>query len=200
MFPQLIWQSAFWVLYPHRSDLQTECTMHHTTASANNWYMGIRTWPDSSGRMWPGLMNQVLFNHMDGWVCVYCLQYGKNQAGSASVMLWAMLGNLGSWCYFDSYTYLSITIGLPVLMKARLFMGTVFPDVCGLCQCDNTACHKTKMVQEWFTEHNNRFEVLTSNVDLQSSICVQTVPIHRGRTSQLTRLKLDLDFCRKFMS
>lgn len=132
-------------------------------------------------------------------VCIAC-SMGRNQAGSASVMLWAMLGNLGSWCYFDSDTYLSISIGLPILMKARLFMGTVFPDVCGLCQCDNTACRKAKMVQEWFTEHNNRFEVLTSNVDLQSSICVQTVPIHGGRTSQLTRLKLDLDFCRKFMS
>ncbi|KAK3557213.1 hypothetical protein QTP70_026124, partial [Hemibagrus guttatus] len=28
------------------------------------------------------------------------------------------------------------------------------------CQ-DNAPCHKAKMVQEWFDEHNNEFEVLT---------------------------------------
>ncbi|KAK3512371.1 hypothetical protein QTP70_007358, partial [Hemibagrus guttatus] len=26
---------------------------------------------------------------------------------------------------------------------------------------DNAPCHKTEMVQEWFDEHNNQFEVLT---------------------------------------
>uniref|UniRef100_A0A3P8T8H4 Small RNA 2'-O-methyltransferase n=1 Tax=Amphiprion percula TaxID=161767 RepID=A0A3P8T8H4_AMPPE len=35
----------------------------------------------------------------------------------------------------------------------------VFPDGCGLFQQDNVQCHKTKMVQEWFEEHNNEFKV-----------------------------------------
>ncbi|KAK3526203.1 hypothetical protein QTP70_017761, partial [Hemibagrus guttatus] len=30
-----------------------------------------------------------------------------------------------------------------------------------ISQQDNVPCHKAKMVQEWFDEHNNRFEVLT---------------------------------------
>ncbi|KAK3512777.1 hypothetical protein QTP70_025307 [Hemibagrus guttatus] len=27
--------------------------------------------------------------------------------------------------------------------------------------CHKATCHKAKMVQEWFDEHNNEFEVLT---------------------------------------
>ncbi|KAK3554948.1 hypothetical protein QTP86_001871 [Hemibagrus guttatus] len=41
------------------------------------------------------------------------------------------------------------------------FLETVFPDACGLFQQDNAPCHKAKMVQEWFDEHDNEFEVLT---------------------------------------
>ena len=40
-------------------------------------------------------------------------------------------------------------------------METVFPDGCGLSQQVNVLCHKAKMVQEWFEEHNNECEVLT---------------------------------------
>ncbi|KAK3512081.1 hypothetical protein QTP70_030362, partial [Hemibagrus guttatus] len=36
-----------------------------------------------------------------------------------------------------------------------------FPDGCGLFQQDNALCHKAKMFQEWFDEHNSEFEVLT---------------------------------------
>ena len=32
-------------------------------------------------------------------------------------------------------------------------------DGSGLFQQDNAPCHKAKMVQEWFEEHNNQFEV-----------------------------------------
>ncbi|KAK3519523.1 hypothetical protein QTP70_033853, partial [Hemibagrus guttatus] len=41
------------------------------------------------------------------------------------------------------------------------FMETVFPDGCGLFQQDNAPCHKAKIIQEWFDEHNNEFDVLT---------------------------------------
>ena len=41
------------------------------------------------------------------------------------------------------------------------FMETIFPDGCGFFQQDNTPCKKTNMFQEWFEEHNNKFEVLT---------------------------------------
>ncbi|KAK3537400.1 hypothetical protein QTP70_008852 [Hemibagrus guttatus] len=53
-------------------------------------------------------------------------------------------------------TYLSI-----VADYVYPFMETVFPDGCGLFQQDNASCHKTKMVQEWFDEHNNEFEMST---------------------------------------
>ncbi|KAK3531484.1 hypothetical protein QTP70_023275, partial [Hemibagrus guttatus] len=44
------------------------------------------------------------------------------------------------------------------------FMETVFPDACGLFQQDNAPCHKAKMVQEWFDEHNNKFEVFIGHM------------------------------------
>lgn len=34
-------------------------------------------------------------------------------------------------------------------------------DSSGLFEQDNAPCHTAKMVQEWFEEHNNEFEVLT---------------------------------------
>ncbi|KAK3570501.1 hypothetical protein QTP86_020077, partial [Hemibagrus guttatus] len=46
------------------------------------------------------------------------------------------------------------------------FMETVFPDGCGLFQQDNAQCHKAKMVQEWFDEHDNKFEVSPNSPDL----------------------------------
>ncbi|KAK3549192.1 hypothetical protein QTP70_034192, partial [Hemibagrus guttatus] len=49
------------------------------------------------------------------------------------------------------------------------FMETVFPDGCGLFQQDNVLCHKGKMVQEWFDEHNNEFVVLTWPPDFSRS-------------------------------
>ncbi|KAK3552505.1 hypothetical protein QTP86_012635 [Hemibagrus guttatus] len=62
---------------------------------------------------------------------------------------------------------------------------------------DNAPCHKAEMVQEWFDDHNNQFEVLTpppNSPDLNpnpvSVGCAgQTSPIHKGPTSQLTGLK-----------
>ena len=53
-------------------------------------------------------------------------------------------------------SYLSI-----VADHVHPFMETVFPDGCGFFQQDNAPCHKAKMFQEWFEEHNNEFEVLT---------------------------------------
>ncbi|KAK3560189.1 hypothetical protein QTP86_000653 [Hemibagrus guttatus] len=62
---------------------------------------------------------------------------------------------------------------------------------------DNTPCDKSKMVQEWFDEYNNEFEVLTwppNSPDLKSNrvsvgCAGQTSQIHGGPTSQLTGLK-----------
>ncbi|KAK3532978.1 hypothetical protein QTP70_006210 [Hemibagrus guttatus] len=70
-----------------------------------------------------------------------------------------LLGNLGSCNPCDvtltRTTYLSI-----VADHVHPFMETVFPHGCGLFQQDNVPCHKAKMVQEWFDEHNNKFEKL----------------------------------------
>ena len=53
-------------------------------------------------------------------------------------------------------TYLSV-----VADHVYPFTETVFPDGCGLFQEDNVPYLKAKMVQEWFEEHNNGFEMLT---------------------------------------
>ena len=115
--------------------------------------------------------SRFLLHHVDGRVRVRrfpgehmapgCTM-GRRQAGGGSVMLWAMFcwETLGPAIHVDvtltRTTYLSI-----VADHVHPFMETVFPGGCGLFQQDNAPCHKAKMVQEWFEEHNNEFEVLT---------------------------------------
>ena len=99
-------------------------------------------------------------------------------------------GNLESChpcgCYFDTYH-------LPKHCCRPLhpFMEMVLPDGCGLFQQDNAQCHKSKMVQEWFGEHNNKLEVFSRSQSNQASVgrAGQTNAIHEGPTSQLTALK-----------
>ncbi|KAK3519768.1 hypothetical protein QTP70_003892 [Hemibagrus guttatus] len=87
---------------------------------------------------------------------------GRRRAGGGSVLLWAMFcwETLGPAIHVDvtltRSTYLSI-----VADHVHPFMETLFPDGCGLFQQDNALCHKAEMVQEWFDDHNNQFEVLT---------------------------------------
>ena len=77
------------------------------------------------------------------------------------------------------------------------FMETVFPDGCGLFQLDKAPCHKAKMVQECFEEHNNKFEVLPWPQNSPRSqfnwasvgSAGQTIPIHGSLSLQLTGLK-----------
>ncbi|KAK3559176.1 hypothetical protein QTP86_005072 [Hemibagrus guttatus] len=85
---------------------------------------------------------------------------GRRQACDGSVMLWAMfcwetLGPIHVDVTLTRTTYLSI-----VTDHVHPFMETVFPDGYGLFWQDNALCHKAKMVQEWFNEHNKEFEVL----------------------------------------
>ncbi|KAK3519389.1 hypothetical protein QTP70_026949 [Hemibagrus guttatus] len=47
------------------------------------------------------------------------------------------------------------------LKKLRSSCMVIRVDDLDIHQQDNAACHKAKMVQEWFDEHNNQFEVLT---------------------------------------
>ena len=55
---------------------------------------------------------------------------------------------------------------MDVTLKRTTYLSNVadnvhsFMDGCGLFQQDNALCQKAKMVQEWFEEHNNNFEVL----------------------------------------
>uniref|UniRef100_A0A8P4K6M0 Transposable element Tc1 transposase n=1 Tax=Dicentrarchus labrax TaxID=13489 RepID=A0A8P4K6M0_DICLA len=107
-----------------------------------------------------------LLHYVDGRVRVRRLPgpgctMGRIQAGKNSVMLWAMFcwETLGPAIHVDALTcttYLST-----VADHVHSFMETVFPDGSGLFQQDNVPCHKAKMVQEWFVEHNNEFKVLT---------------------------------------
>ncbi|KAK3531714.1 hypothetical protein QTP70_025948, partial [Hemibagrus guttatus] len=62
---------------------------------------------------------------------------------------------------------------------------------------DNALCHKAKMVQEWFDEHNNMFEVLTwppnspdlSPIERLWDVLDKPVRSMEASTSQLTGLK-----------
>jgi len=87
------------------------------------------------------------------------MQYGKKASRRRQC---DALGNvlLGPAIYVDvtltRTTYLSIAAD-----HVHPFMETAFPGGCGLFQQENAPCHKAKMVQEWFEEHNNEFEVLT---------------------------------------
>ncbi|KAK3543439.1 hypothetical protein QTP70_020917, partial [Hemibagrus guttatus] len=89
------------------------------------------------------------------------MHYGNKASWRRQCLGNVLLGNLGSChpcgCYFDPY-HLPKRCYRPCLPP---FMETVFPDGCGLFQQDNAPCHKAKMLQEWFDEHNNEFEVLT---------------------------------------
>ncbi|KAK3572207.1 hypothetical protein QTP86_026064 [Hemibagrus guttatus] len=101
----------------------------------------------------------------DDWMCIDfapgCTM-GRRRAGGGSVLLWSMFcwETLGPAVHVDVIvtrsTYLSI-----VADHVHPFMETLFPDGCGLFQQDNAPCHKAEMVQEWFDDHNNQFEVLT---------------------------------------
>ncbi|KAK3530022.1 hypothetical protein QTP86_009926 [Hemibagrus guttatus] len=87
-------------------------------------------------------------------------------------------------------TYLSI-----VADRVHPFMETLFPDGCGLFQQDNAPCYKAEMVQEWFDDHNNQFEVLTPNSpDLNSiqylwDVLDKQVPSMEARPHNLQDLK-----------
>ena len=92
-------------------------------------------------------------------------------------------------------TYLSI-----VADHVHPFMETVFPDGCGLFQQDNKPCHKAKMVQEWFEEHSNKFEVLASKFPRSQSNRAsvgsvgQTRLIHGGNLQDLKNLLITPSF------
>uniref|UniRef100_A0AAY5KZE1 Tc1-like transposase DDE domain-containing protein n=1 Tax=Esox lucius TaxID=8010 RepID=A0AAY5KZE1_ESOLU len=115
--------------------------------------------------------SRFLLHHVEGRVRVRSLSrghmgpgctMGSRQASRGSVMLWAMFcwETLGPAIHVDvtltRTTYLSIVVD-----HVHPFKATIFPVGIGLFKQDNEPCHKAKMVQEWFDEHNNEFKVLT---------------------------------------
>ncbi|KAK3549087.1 hypothetical protein QTP70_031342 [Hemibagrus guttatus] len=119
--------------------------------------------------------SHFLLHHVDGRMCVRCLPgehmapgctMERRQAGGGSVMLWTMF----CWEILCPAIHVDITLTRTTYLSivadhVHPFMETVkgFPDGCGLFQQDNAPCHKAKMVQEWFDDHSNEFEVWPSN-------------------------------------
>ncbi|KAK3554553.1 hypothetical protein QTP70_025498, partial [Hemibagrus guttatus] len=107
-----------------------------TAESRNNGHVSFRTGPRSNGRRWPGLMNHVFFYITWMAGCV-CVSY---------------LGN--TWH-----------------QDALWEEGEPAEAVSCFGQCsarkawDNAPCHKAEMLQEWFDDHNNQFEVFPTTVD-----------------------------------
>ncbi|KAK3566489.1 hypothetical protein QTP86_034054 [Hemibagrus guttatus] len=105
---------------------------------------------------------------------MFSLVSSRHSSFLLHVMLWAMFcwETLGPAIHVD-VTLTHTTCLSIVADHVHPSMETVFPDGCGLFQQDNAPCHKAKMVQEWFDEHN-KFKVLTwppNSPELQSSIC-----------------------------
>ncbi|KAK3533242.1 hypothetical protein QTP70_013655 [Hemibagrus guttatus] len=115
--------------------------------------------------------SRFLLHHVDVQVCVRLLPgehmapgctMGRRRAGGGSVLLWSVFcwETLGPAVHVDVTVTRSIYLSI-VADHVHPFMETLFPDGCVLFQKDNASCHKAKMVQEWFDDHNNQFVVLT---------------------------------------
>ena len=156
----------------HRSLLRVGCTAADQSgcpcwplSTANNGHMSIGTGRWRNGRRWPGLMNHVFFYimWMQVWVRV-CRLPGKHMAPRSQQRQCGALGNvlLGMLHMDVTFTHTWRTTYLFIVLDhIHPFMETVFPVGWGLFQQVNVLCHKAKMVQECFEEHNNEFEVLT---------------------------------------
>ncbi|KAK3547569.1 hypothetical protein QTP86_025468 [Hemibagrus guttatus] len=107
--------------------------------SGNNGHVNITTMEPWKKVAWSD-ESCFLLHHVDGWVRVHLLP-GKHIAPG---------------CTMGRSTYLSIAAD-----HVHPFMETLFLDGCGLFQQDNALCYKAEMVQEWFEEHNNQFEMLS---------------------------------------
>ncbi|KAK3558608.1 hypothetical protein QTP86_021665 [Hemibagrus guttatus] len=171
------------------------------TSEHQNWTMEQWknvAWSDES---------RFLLHHVDGRMCVPLLPgehlapgciMGRRRAGGGSVLLRSMFRweTLGPAVHVDVTVTRSNYLNI-VTDHVHPFMETLFPDGCGLFQQDNAPCHKAEMLQEWFDEHNNRFEVLTpppNSPDLNPiqhlwDVLDKLVPSMEARTSQLTGLK-----------
>ena len=118
---------------------------------------------------WSGESRFCLLN-VDGRVCVRRLSVEdvaagcdaeRRQDGGDSVTLWAMFcwETLGPGVHVDvtltRASYLNV-----VADHVHPFMATLFPDRSGLFQQDNVPCHTSKILQEWFEEHDDEFKVL----------------------------------------
>ena len=79
----------------------------------------------------------------------------------ATVMLWAMFCSetLGPANHVDVTSPRTTSLSI-VADHVHPFIETLFPDGCGVFQHDNVRYHKAKIVQDWFEDHDNEFEVL----------------------------------------
>ena len=123
-----------------------------TTESGNNGYVSIRTWPQSNGRKWPGLMNHISFYimWMAGCVCVTylgnmwhedALWEEGNQQRQGEALCSVLMGNLPTWSCRPCVT-LTCTTNLSIIAAhVYPFKITVFPDGCGFFNQDNASCH-----------------------------------------------------------
>lgn len=90
-------------------------------------------------------------------------------------------------------TYLTI-----VADHVHAFMETEFSDGSVLFYQDNASCHKAKMVQECFEEHNNEFKEKTWSPNLnpitfsvetgQTEVLLAAVHCHRVRAAKLWQM------------
>ena len=136
-------------------------------------YSGLRNKNTDTGGLenivWSDKSQFLLF-HTDGRTRVW----RKTTQVHASIMPCVNIAGWWWWCdgvgcalmahigplikveqHLNAKRYLNI-----IANQVHLFMAAVYPYTSGFLQQDNAPCHKDRIVQEWFHEHDGEFSLL----------------------------------------
>ena len=83
------------------------------------------------------------------------------QAGGGGVLVWGIFSwhTLGPLVPIEHRVNATACLSI-VADHVHPFMTTVYPSSDGYFQQDNAPCHKTRIISDWFLEHDNEFTVL----------------------------------------
>ena len=143
-----------------------------TAKSTNSGHVNSRTGPQSNGRRWPGLMNHFFFYITWMVGCVFVTYQGNTwhrdalwEDGKSTEAMWScgqcsagksgVLPSLWMLFWHIPPAWALLQTMYPLSWKCYALMSVA--SFSRLMRCAT----KQKMVQKWFEEHRNKFEVLT---------------------------------------